>query len=224
MGSPLPVDGFQRGPVLGLTSGLDVILQALTAPRGIAVRCDEGVVGQEFGVGGLRENAIDALLRVVTLGGQSVFMTRYVTTIGSRIYLPSEWIARPPVDRYCVMRHEAVHLAQFRRFGWLGMSVLYVLLPLPCMFAGGRAWLELRHLGRRQPTRRRTSCHRVDPHGCARRPAAPSSNRPSTEARGRKKTRHPYSRWARCPRLARNACVAWGLDAFGATMCATRSR
>ncbi len=86
--------------------------------------------------------AIDALLRVVTLGGQSVFMTRYVTTIGSRIYLPSEWIARPPVDRYCVMRHEAVHLEQFRRYGLIGMTLLYVLFPIPLGFAAGRAWLE----------------------------------------------------------------------------------
>ena len=36
------------------------------------LRCDEGVVGQEFGVGGLRENAIDALLRVELRDGRSV--------------------------------------------------------------------------------------------------------------------------------------------------------
>ena len=43
--------------------------------------------------------AIDAVLRVVTLGGQSTFMTRYVTTIGARIYLPTEWPDRPAADR-----------------------------------------------------------------------------------------------------------------------------
>lgn len=86
--------------------------------------------------------AIDAVLRVVTMGGQSTFMTRYVTTIGSRIYLPTEWPQRSPVDRYCVMRHEAVHLEQFRRYGLIGMTLLYVLVPIPLGFAGGRAWLE----------------------------------------------------------------------------------
>ena len=40
------------------------------------------------------------------------------------------------------MRHEAVHLAQFRRFGLLGMTFLYLLFPLPMGFAGGRAWIE----------------------------------------------------------------------------------
>ncbi len=82
------------------------------------------------------------MLRVVTGGGQSTFMTRYVTTIGARIYLPSEWADRSPADRYCVMRHEAVHLAQFRRFGLVGMTLIYVLLPLPFGFAAGRAWIE----------------------------------------------------------------------------------
>ena len=85
---------------------------------------------------------IDGALRVLTAGGQARFMTAYVTTIGARIYLPSEWSTRSPADRYCVMRHEAVHLAQFRRLGLVGMTLLYVLLPLPVGFAAGRAWIE----------------------------------------------------------------------------------
>lgn len=36
------------------------------------LRCEEGLVGQIFGVGGLRENAIDALLRVELRDGRSV--------------------------------------------------------------------------------------------------------------------------------------------------------
>ncbi len=86
--------------------------------------------------------AIDGVLRVLTAGGQSTFMSHYVTTIGARIYTPANWPARPPAQRYCVMRHEAVHLAQFRRFGMVGMTLLYVLLPLPAVFAAGRAWIE----------------------------------------------------------------------------------
>ena len=85
---------------------------------------------------------IDRVLKVVTAGGQSRFMTDYVTTIGGRVYLPSTWSSRPVAARYCVMRHEAVHLAQFERLGLVGMSALYVLLPLPFGFAAGRAWIE----------------------------------------------------------------------------------
>lgn len=85
---------------------------------------------------------IDVALRALTFGGQSRFMTDYVTTIGPRIYVPSSWAARPAAERYCVMRHEAVHLAQFRRLGLVGMTLIYVLLPLPMGFAAGRAWIE----------------------------------------------------------------------------------
>ena len=88
------------------------------------------------------QRVIDRLLRVITFGGQSAYMSEYVTTLGTRIYTPSNWSSRPAAHRYCVMRHEAVHVAQFRRYGWLGMGTLYLLLPLPVGFAAGRAWLE----------------------------------------------------------------------------------
>ena len=85
---------------------------------------------------------IDRTLRLLTFGGQSSYMSHYVTTLGSRIYTPDNWDSRPPEVRYCVMRHEVVHVTQFKRYGWLGMTLLYVLLPLPFGFAAGRAWLE----------------------------------------------------------------------------------
>lgn len=85
---------------------------------------------------------IDRALRLVTLGGQSAYMTRYVTTIGRTIYLPADWDARPDVDRYVTLRHEAVHLRQFRRYGLVGMSLLYLLPILPMGLALGRARLE----------------------------------------------------------------------------------
>jgi hypothetical protein len=85
---------------------------------------------------------IDRALRLVTAGGQSSYMSHYVTTLGARIYTPTNWDERPSSVRYCVMRHEAVHIAQFKRYGWVGMTLLYVLLPLPFGFAAGRAWLE----------------------------------------------------------------------------------
>ena len=85
---------------------------------------------------------LDGLLRVVTAGGQSAYTTRYVTTIGRTIYLPTRWSARTAEDRYVTLRHEAVHLRQFRRYSLVGMSLLYLLPVLPMGLAYGRARLE----------------------------------------------------------------------------------
>lgn len=85
---------------------------------------------------------LDGMLRIVTLGRQSAFITRYVTTIGWTIYLPTDWEARADVDRYITLRHEAVHLRQFRRYTRVGMSILYLLPILPMGLALGRARLE----------------------------------------------------------------------------------
>jgi len=85
---------------------------------------------------------IDRTLRIITLGGQSQFMTGFVTTLGQRIYVPDDWEQVPPGQRYCTLRHEAVHVAQFRRWTFPGMVLLYVLLPLPAGLAPGRTWLE----------------------------------------------------------------------------------
>ncbi|MEM6954441.1 MAG: hypothetical protein AAF411_23810 [Myxococcota bacterium] len=85
---------------------------------------------------------IDGALRIVTLGGQSRYMTHYVTTIGQTIYLPTSWAERPETERLITLRHEAVHLHQFRRFGIVLMSVLYLLPFFPLGLAYGRARLE----------------------------------------------------------------------------------
>lgn len=85
---------------------------------------------------------IDGALRVLTLGGQSAYMTRYVTTLGRSIYLPLGWQERPEVERYLVMRHEAVHLRQFARMGRVGMALVYLLPVVPMGLAWGRARIE----------------------------------------------------------------------------------
>lgn len=85
---------------------------------------------------------IDRTLKVITFGGMRAFQTSFVTTLGQRIYVPDDWPAWPAGERYCILRHEAVHVEQFRRFS-LGLMVLvYLLLPLPVGFAPGRTWLE----------------------------------------------------------------------------------
>jgi hypothetical protein len=85
---------------------------------------------------------VDRALRVITLGGQSAYMTRYVTTIGATIYLPSSWRERSAESRYVTLRHEAVHLRQFRRHGLVPMALLYLVPILPLGLAWGRARLE----------------------------------------------------------------------------------
>lgn len=85
---------------------------------------------------------IDRTLKVITFGGMRSFMTSFVTTLGQRIYVPADWDRWPAAERYCVLRHEVVHVGQFRRWTFPGMVVLYLLLPLPVGFAPGRAWLE----------------------------------------------------------------------------------
>lgn len=85
---------------------------------------------------------IDRALRVLTFGGQSSYLTRYVTTIGMRIYLPDGWHERSAADRYIVLRHEVVHLQQFKRFGVVLMSLIYLLPFFPMGLAYGRAHLE----------------------------------------------------------------------------------
>lgn len=86
--------------------------------------------------------AIDRFLRVVTFGQMRSYMDSFQTTIGRTIYVTPDWDADDPDDRYVTLRHEAVHLAQFRRYTVPGMFVLYVLLPLPMGLAWFRAHFE----------------------------------------------------------------------------------
>ncbi len=85
---------------------------------------------------------ISVVVRVVTFGGQSHYMTSYVTTLGQGVYVPTSWERMGDAERYIVLRHEAVHLRQFRRLGWVGMALLYTLPFLPLGLAYGRARLE----------------------------------------------------------------------------------
>ena len=88
----------------------------------------------------LLQRSIGVALRVLTFGGQRRYMKRYVTTIGMRIYLPYDWDERPPAARIVTLRHERVHLRQFRRWTLPLMAVLYVLFPLPM----GLSWARMR--------------------------------------------------------------------------------
>lgn len=85
---------------------------------------------------------IDKALRVLTFGRQRSFLTGFTTTLGRRIYVPDDWDHYPALERYLILRHEAVHVRQFRRFTFPGMTIIYLLLPLPMGLAAGRALIE----------------------------------------------------------------------------------
>jgi hypothetical protein len=86
--------------------------------------------------------AIHIALGVVTLGGQRHYLTRYHTVIGDTLFVPSSWDGMSDVDRLILLRHERVHLRQRRRYGMVGMALLYLLPILPLGLAYGRARLE----------------------------------------------------------------------------------
>lgn len=70
------------------------------------------------------------------------FMTHFVTTIGYAVYVPNTWSIWSPLDRAAVLRHERVHMRQRARYGALLFSLIYLLFPLPVMFAYGRTKFE----------------------------------------------------------------------------------
>jgi hypothetical protein len=86
--------------------------------------------------------AIHRVLVIVTFGQMRDYLEGYQTTIGKTVYVTSDWDAQPADRRYVTLRHEAVHLRQFRKLTLPVVAVIYVLLPLPMGLAYGRAALE----------------------------------------------------------------------------------
>jgi hypothetical protein len=86
--------------------------------------------------------AIDWALRIVTLGGQRQYLTRYHTVIGDTLYVPETWEAMGDIERVILLRHERVHLRQRRRYGGPLMTFLYLVPFLPLGLAYGRARIE----------------------------------------------------------------------------------
>jgi len=86
--------------------------------------------------------AIDIALRVVTLGGQRHYLSRYHTVIGDTLYVPETWATLSDLDRVILLRHERVHLRQRRRYGGALMAFLYLVPFLPLGLAYGRARIE----------------------------------------------------------------------------------
>ena len=90
----------------------------------------------------LLHRAIHRALVVITLGQMRSYLDSYQTTIGSTIYVTADWDRLDLDERWATLRHERIHLRQFRRYTLPGMAVLYLLLPLPLGLAGFRAHFE----------------------------------------------------------------------------------
>ena len=86
--------------------------------------------------------AIHYTLIAVTFGRMRSYLDSFQTTIGKTVYVTSDWDDWPPDRRYVTLRHEAVHLRQFRKLTLPVMAVLYVMLPLPMGLAYFRARFE----------------------------------------------------------------------------------
>jgi hypothetical protein len=85
---------------------------------------------------------LNVLLLIVTFGQQRTFMTGFVTTIGHYMWVPGDWEEQDARMRAAILRHEAVHLRQQRRFTFPVYAAMYLLFPLPIGLAWGRAYLE----------------------------------------------------------------------------------
>jgi hypothetical protein len=88
------------------------------------------------------QRAIHVLLKVVTFGGQRVYLTGYYTAMFGKLWVPDSWETLPDEGRYILLRHERVHLRQRARLGDVGMTFVYLVPFFPLFLAYGRARLE----------------------------------------------------------------------------------
>jgi hypothetical protein len=86
--------------------------------------------------------AIHYALVVVTFGQMRSYLDSFQTTIRKTVYVTPDWDQLDVDQRYVTLRHEAVHLRQFRRWTLPVMAVLYILVPLPMGLAYFRAHFE----------------------------------------------------------------------------------
>jgi hypothetical protein len=86
--------------------------------------------------------AIHKALVVVTFGQMRSYLDSFQTTIGKTVYVTADWEDWAPDRRYVTLRHEAVHLRQFKKLTLPVMAVLYLLVPLPMGLAYFRAYFE----------------------------------------------------------------------------------
>lgn len=86
-------------------------------------------------------SVLDVLLRIISFGQLRYFM-KFTTTLGTTVYVPNDWERFEALTRAVILRHEAVHMRQSRRYGRLLFSFLYLFFPLPVVLAYYRTELE----------------------------------------------------------------------------------
>ncbi|MCS6902046.1 MAG: hypothetical protein RMJ98_20635 [Myxococcales bacterium] len=85
---------------------------------------------------------IDLVLKIITFGHQKDYLTHYYTVLFHTLYTPKGWENSDEIDRVIILRHERVHLRQFRRYTAPGMVFLYLVPFFPLGLAYGRARIE----------------------------------------------------------------------------------
>ena len=112
----------------------ETLLVALRAefPRFRIIRKDRSIL----------HRTIHYALIGLTFGRMRSYLDSFQTTIGCTVYVTPDWDDLDFDARYVTMRHEAIHLRQFRRYTMVGMALLYVFVPLPMGLAWFRAYFE----------------------------------------------------------------------------------
>jgi len=85
---------------------------------------------------------IDIALKIITFGQMKMFMTRFITTMGNKVYVPSDWDQYPIMSKASILRHERIHMRQAKKYGRFIFSVLYLLAPFPVGIAYFRKKFE----------------------------------------------------------------------------------
>lgn len=83
---------------------------------------------------------VNVILKILTLGAQSTFMSGYTTTIGNTVYVSSNWISYTTSQRLIILRHERVHMRQRKKYTMPLFTLLYLFAYLP----GGLAYFRMK--------------------------------------------------------------------------------
>ena len=87
--------------------------------------------------------SIDRFLRLITFGKATRFMTSFITTIGTTMYVPDMWEQHSEMTKYEIVSHELIHMRQAKRWGMVLFALLYIFLPVPLGWAWFRTKFEM---------------------------------------------------------------------------------
>lgn len=71
---------------------------------------------------------IDFVLKVITFGQMKIFMTGFITTLGTTVYVPKSWDETNEILRVITLRHERIHMRQARKYTRPLFSFMYLFL------------------------------------------------------------------------------------------------